>query len=118
MLTADAPGRKKLTELVLQCFDALKVYGKEPEQLGNLNAMFQLVLEDYTIEQITAAFKVYISRSTEIPAPADIVSIIRRGNKPPFDKAVYIRLEKKGHDARSYAEDAYMAAYEEYQING
>jgi hypothetical protein len=128
-LTSDADGRKRLTNLLMQCFDALKLYGKEPEQLGNLNAMFQLVLEDYSIEQITAAFKFYISRNTEIPAPADIVNIIRRGNKPPFDKAMYVQLSQKrertkftangrSYDCLTVAEGDYMREYEEFQING
>lgn len=110
--------QKNLGSMLMQCFDGLKVYGKTPEQLENTTALFMLVLGEFSGDQITEAFKLYISRSAEIPTPADIVGIIRRGNKPPFSQAVYIRLEKKGHDARTFAEDAYMKDYEQYQVEG
>lgn len=86
--------------------------------MGNLNAMFQFVLADYHYEKIQEAFKFYLSTSSELPAPADIVAIIKRGNKPPFDKAVYTALSKKKDYQRSFAEDQYVKDYENFLVNG
>lgn len=104
--------------MVSQCFQALKLYGKEPEQLDGTLSMFQLVLGKYEFDEIQEAFEFYLSNNTEMPTPADIVSIIRRGNKPPFNQAVYIALSKKGYDARSFEEDKYMRDYEDFLMNG
>lgn len=38
--------------------------------------LFDIVLEDYSFEQITAAFKQYLKRGSVNPKPADIVNII------------------------------------------
>lgn len=117
-LTHDAAGKSKLTDILGFCFDTLKTYGKEPEQLASANRMFQFVLADYPIEKISEAFKYYFSTNSEMPTPADIVSLIKRGNRPAFDKSVYIRLEKKGYDSRTRDEDEYMKDYEEFMIYG
>lgn len=117
-LKADETGKKQLSTIILQCFDSLKLYGKEPEQIGNLNAMFQFVLADYSYDKIMEAFRFYLSTSSELPTPADIVGIIKRGNKPPLEKSVYTALSKKKDYARSNAEDRYMREYEDFYING
>ena len=67
-----------------QCFEALKTYGKEPEQMVAVANMFQMVLSDYPISKIKSAFKTYLKTNSELPAPADIVHLIERGNKPPW----------------------------------
>lgn len=114
----DQDGRRKLTNLLFQCYDSLKVYGKEPEQLDNLNKMFQMVLADFPYEAIEKAFIYYISHNSELPAPADIATIIRRGNKPPFDKTVYVTISKKYPEDRTRAEWAYMKDYENFMVEG
>lgn len=102
----------------MQCFDGLKLYGKEPEQIENTVKLFRMVLADFPSDKIQSAFVTHLQRSSEMPTPSDIVQLINRGNKPAFDKAVYIRLEKKGYDARSRDEDEYMKEYEEFMIYG
>lgn len=104
--------------MLSQCFDGLKTYGKEPEQIAGTVGLFRMVLADFTLTEIKNAFRVYLSRNNEMPTPADIAQIIRRGGKPPFNQSVYIRLEKKGYDARTFEEDAYMAEYEADAFNG
>lgn len=101
------------------CYDGLKVYGKEPEQLNNANKLFNLVLADYPIADIEKALRYYMRHNTEFPAPADIACIIDRGcSKPPFDKTVYVSLSKKSPDLRTSAEWEYMREYERYSISG
>lgn len=114
----DQDGRRKLTNLLFQCYDALKVYGKEPEQLDATNKMFQMVLSDFPYEKIEAAFRYYLQHNSEMPAPADIATIIRRGNKPPFDRSVYVSISKKHADQRTSAEWEYMRDYERFMVDG
>ena len=117
-LMNDSQGRKELSGILAQCFDGLKVYGKEPEQMRSTNAMFQLVLADYAIDKIREAFIFYLKFNSEMPAPADIAQIIERGNKPPFDKAVYVSISKKYGEDRSREEWQYMREYERFITSG
>ena len=73
--------QKRLTSLLLVCFDALNVYGKEPEQLGNITKLFQLVLGRFSIADVENAFAVYLQKNSVMPTPADIVKII----EPPIE---------------------------------
>lgn len=98
--------------MLFQCFQGLKLYGKEPEALEALVGMFQMVLHDYTMGQISRAFALHLKRSNEMPAPADIANIIERGNKPPFERAVYVNLSRKAAEDRTSDEWAYMRDYE------
>lgn len=118
MLHQDPAAREKLTNMLLVCYDGLKTYGKEPEQLNNLNKLFQLVLADYTIDQIEAAMRYYMKHNTEMPAPADIATIIDRGNKPPFDRSVYVSISKKHAEDRSPSDWQYMRDYERFIVSG
>lgn len=117
-LTDSPEDRKQLTNLLFQCFDALKVYGKEPEQLENVNAMFQMVLAGYPYEKIRQAFTFYLKFNSDLPAPADIAMIIERGNKPPLDRSVYISLTKKDAYSRTSDEWSYINEYENFQLRG
>lgn len=75
-LRDDNEGRVKLSSLLLICFDVLDTYGKEPEQLENINNAFQMFLDDYSYESIERAFKEYMKENTAMPKPADIIKII------------------------------------------
>lgn len=117
-LTHDIAGRKELTNFLFQCFDAMKVYGKEPEQMENLNSVFQIALADYSFAEIRSAFVHYIKNHPDLPAPADIVSLIERKNRPPLDRAVYVQIGKKPGERRTVEEWQYMDDYEHFQLNG
>ncbi len=117
-LREDDHAKEKLLDILGFCFNTLKTYGKEPEQLVAANRMFQFVLEDYPIEKITEAFKYYFKISTEMPTPADIVSIITRGNRPPLDKSVYIRISKMDGEDRTQDQWDYLHEYEEFAMTG
>lgn len=120
-LIHDAKGRQELSSFVAQCFEALKTYGKEPEQMVAVANMFQMVLADYPIDKIKAAFKTYLKTNSDMPAPADIVRLIERGNKPPLDRAVYVALcQRDGAErfSRWTSEFEYMRDYERFQMTG
>lgn len=105
--------------MLVQCFQALKLYGKEPEQIEGVIGMFNLVLADYPFSEIERAFRYYLRHNTEMPAPADIAIIIDRGgDKPPFDKSVYVAFSKKHGDQRTPAEWQYMRDYERFISTG
>lgn len=90
--------------MLTQCFDALKVYGKEPEQLPNLIKTFILVLGEYEFPTIRRAFGVYLKRHTEMPAPADIVNIIDPP-KESLSAAMYVSLQKKAYSGEYLMRD-------------
>jgi hypothetical protein len=110
--------QEEMTLMLMQCFQSLKLYGKEPEQFEGVVAMFRMVLGDYPIDKIKDAFAFYLKRNSEMPAPADIANIIERGNKPPFERSLYVSLSKKDAAYRSRDEWAYMRDYERYLITG
>lgn len=123
-LINDPQGRQELSNFLFQCFDSLKVYGKEPEQMKAVNSMFQTVLADYPFDKVKSAFTYYLKHNSDLPAPADIATIIERGNKPPFDRSVYLAIRKR-KDADPYAygvitrdEEQYCQDYERWIVTG
>lgn len=115
-LRTDNDGQKALAVMLQQCFQTLRIYGKEPEALESVIAMFRLVLADYPVGAITDAFRIWLKRSNEMPTPADIASIIDRGGKPPFERAVYVAIGKRDAATRTSEEWEYMAEYEAYAV--
>jgi hypothetical protein len=77
-----------------------------------------MVLSDYPFENIEKAFALYLKSNNEMPAPADIVNIIERNGKPPFERGVYVSISKKHPEDRSKSEWEYMQDYEKYMISG
>jgi hypothetical protein len=96
----------------------MKLYGKEAGQLKSAAALFQLTLSDLPIDKIRDAFRFYLQNYTDMPTPADICNIVKRGNKPPLDRSVYVSISKKDPELRTSADWAYMREYEEFQIHG
>lgn len=117
-LRNDEGGKTKLVSILGYCFNTLKVYGREPEQMEAAAKMFSFVLAEYPIEKISEAFRFYFKHNKEMPTPADIVNIIERGNRPAFDKGVYTALSMKKDYQRSFAEDQYVHEYEKFNLTG
>jgi hypothetical protein len=117
-MKADPAGKKRIGEAIVLFHDALKTYGKQPEQMESVTKLFMFALADYPTEKIIDAMAYYVRNYTDFPAPADIVQIIERGNKPPFDRAVYTSISKKHPADRSSDEWAYMREYERFSIDG
>ena len=119
-LSQDKQGQSQLSKLLLQCYDALRVYGKEPEQLENLNMVFQMVLERFTFVEIYNAFKTYLERHTDMPTPADIVSLIEPPN--PSEKLSMevfrdIRYRQKTGQFITTEEEKYLRLFLQNHFN-
>lgn len=116
--------KTKLANMLYQCFQSLKLYGKEPEALESTVAMFNLVLADYPFDKIEKAFVFYLQKNSEMPAPADIANIIERGGKPPFDRSVYLSLVKRksadpyAYNVLTHEEAQYIKDYEKFMVSG
>ena len=117
-LNDDAEGIKTLSNLLAQCFDIFPLYGREPEAADNIRKAFRLTLADYPIDRIKAAFRYHLKISKDFPVPADIVSIIERGNKPPFERSVYIALSRKDKEFLTHDEWDYLKEYERFVTCG
>ena len=78
VLRNDSEGRNKLSKLILISFDVLDTFGKEAEQLENINLAFQMFLEEYSYGEIEKAFKKYMRGNSVIPKPSDIISLIEK----------------------------------------
>lgn len=115
----ESPEAKKQLAVALSLFyDGMKIYGKTPDQMESATKLFTFVLADYTYEQIQSALAYYAKHYNEMPAPADIATIIERGDKPPFDKAVYVSISKIDPCNRTSDEWAYMRDYERFMVGG
>ena len=117
-VSQDLHGQGQMAEILTQCFQALNLYGKEPEQLAAAIPLFQMVLGDYPIGQIKSAFITWLRTNDTFPAPANIVSLIRRGGKPPLSEAVYVSISRKPADQRTKDDWAYLSDYEDYIRKG
>ena len=109
--------KEALGTMLEQCYDILNIYGKQPEQLTNINLAFQMVLAPYKEIDIRKAFHIWLKRYDRMPTPSDIVRLIERKGKPPLDKAIYIKLCKMKESGGAFAlnnqELEYMKDYEE-----
>ena len=117
-LQTDPNGKKALATMLYQCFQTLRLYGREPEALEGTVAMFQMILAEYAFDDIAQAFRVFLKRHTEMPTPADIVGLIERDGWPALDRAIYIALQKRDPATRSPAEWAYIRDYEDAAMRG
>lgn len=124
---SDCPqDQSRLTSLLLICFDTLDTFGKEPEQLKNVAEMFRLVLGRFTINQIEAAFKIYIEKNTVMPKPADIVKIIEPPAEPrKWCGATFIDIKRRTREnqfitnaEKQYCEDFIAARIKEPDNSG
>lgn len=128
-LSNNLEAKKSLAVLLDRTSDALKIYGRTPEQLANTAWAFATTLSDFTLEQIEGAFKIWLQRSNVMPTPSDIYSLIKRNGAPPLDKSVYISLVQKRErttfkemygtfDALTNEEKKYIQDYEDFMISG
>lgn len=114
----DNSAKVELAAIVTQCFQGLALWGKEPESLPSTIGLFQMVLADYEPERIRQAFGFYMKHHRDFPMPADIATIIERGNKPAFDKQVYGMILKKPGDQRTPEDWQYKREYESFMMEG
>jgi hypothetical protein len=111
-LASDEQGRLDTMKAISLLFNGLKTYGKDPGQLDAVIDLFMFALADYSAEQVAKAFRQYVLKASDFPAPADIVQLIERDGRPPLDKAVYLQICKKDPMLRSRQEWDYKAEFE------
>lgn len=86
--------RKKqaLAEMLGRICVLQKTYGKTQAELETLVEGFAWILAEHELSDIRDAFKEYITRKSDIPAPADIIKIIEE-NKSYAVPAREFRIE-------------------------
>jgi hypothetical protein len=114
----DPEGQKQLANLLASCFDIFPLYGREPEAAANVVRAFRITLAEFEIEKIAQAFRFHLRTSKEFPLPADIANIIQRGNKPPFERSVYVSMTRKHPEDRTSEEWAYIREFEKFNLTG
>ena len=111
----------RLMSLLLICFDTLDTYGKEPEQLKNLEGAFRLVLGRFNIQQVEAAFAKYLEAGRVMPKPADIVQIIEPPKeKRKWCKVTFLDLKRQQRENMfiTDSEKQYLADFIEASVSG
>jgi hypothetical protein len=71
---------QELAVLVGQSFETLRVFGKEPGQLKTITRTFLMMLAEFPIIRVRAAFIAWMKTQSEMPTPADIIGLIDGGN--------------------------------------
>lgn len=117
-LKRDQASKELLGASIVMFFDTMKTYGKDATQLDSIAKMFKWALGDYPYDKIHDAFAFYAKHYSEMPTPADIISIIERNGKPPFDKTVYVGLRQKPKEDLLDEEWEYIREYEKWSISG
>ena len=112
-LPEDPRALPEITEMLAACYQAVDVYGLDPESIGDRAKVFLLVLAEYPFAAVREAFITYLRHNKGMPSPADIVAIIDP-REPVPDKAVYIELSKKPGELRTDDDWAYMRRYEQW----
>lgn len=73
--------RLHLLEVLGKACALQKQYGKSQTELGVLVDGFSYALDGFDPQEINAAFMEYIKTKSDIPAPADILNILREMQK-------------------------------------
>lgn len=108
-----------MSALLLFCFDTLDTFGKEPEQLENVDKLFQFTLQEFTIKEVKEAFQEYVKNNSVMPKPSDIVDIITGAKEKVWCSATFIDLRRRGREGqyltpeeRQYCDDFVAAKVE------
>lgn len=102
------------------CFNTLNCFGKETESLEDTTKGFSFVLKDYSINEIEAAFKMYLMRNTVFPAPADILKIINPSMYEKFDTTTFLEIKNRLKNPCYFATDQekrYVEMYVDDRVN-
>lgn len=118
ILKNNKEAQKFLALKIFDFFQTTATYGKEPKALESITRLFRETLSQYTLDQIRDAFLFYSKFFKGMPEPADIATIIERKCKPPFERSVYISIQKLPAEERTESQWAYMKDYENFIIDG
>jgi hypothetical protein len=117
-LKDDPEGQDQLTDLLSQTYASQQTYGDKAQMMDYREKMFQLVLGEYSIASIQSAFVEHIKRSSALPTPHDIASLIDPSLEP-LSPAMYVRISEKiknGYTWVSNEEREYARQFEEREL--
>lgn len=118
MLRDDPDGQDQLTRLLYQTYASQATFGDKAQMMEYRDQMFQLVLAEYSIAQIQAAFLEHIRMSRELPTPHCIAKRIDPSLEP-LSAAMYVRISEKIKSGTSWVSDeerAYMRQFEAQEL--
>lgn len=75
-LAGNSQAEGEVSAMVGQCYETLRVYGKEPGQIKTIVRTFLMLLGEYPLLRVRAAFLGWMKTHNEMPTPADIIGII------------------------------------------
>lgn len=93
-------------------FHAAKTYGKTPEALESIVAIFLRDLGHYSAQVVMDAIALHSRRSAEFPTVADIDGLIRRNGRPPLSEAMYVAIQRKRGEDRTPEDWQYLRDFE------
>lgn len=101
-----------MAEILSQVCALQKQYGKTQAELETLVEGFSWVLADYPMPKIIKAFREYVISHSDIPAPSDIIKLIKEDfeyNAPTLEK---LREYKSKGIILTPRDEARLSAYQ------
>lgn len=116
-LKDDPKAQDQLTLLLSQTYASQATYGDKALMMEYRDQMFQMVLAEYTAEQIKWAFVEHVRRSSTLPTPHDIARLIDP-SLSPLCASMYNRIRDKIKNNLfvSMAEESYMRQFEANEL--
>lgn len=113
----DPAAQDQLTDLLCQVYASQQTYGDKAQMMDWRDKMFQLVLGNYTIAQVTTAFMEHVRRSSALPTPHDIAVLIEP-SLAPLSSAMFVRLTAKAKQGQWLTSDEreYMRRFEAQEL--
>lgn len=111
--------KAELTEYMGQLCSMQKAYGKAVTDVEALVEGYCLILDRFTLAQITQAMKDYMVTHDDIPSPANIAQLIDP-SLAPLSESVYIQICKKRILGNPYSiskeERQYIQSFEQQEL--
>lgn len=85
--------RKKIASSVYPLIEMQKAYGRQLD-LELIMKGWQAVLSDYSADHVCYALKVYMKKSSDFPAPADLIKILEP-EEPKITESQYVQACKQ-----------------------
>lgn len=115
--------QNQLSRLLQGTYVMLKKFGEAADVAEMRDTGFQLVLGEYAIDDVTAAFVAYLKTGKEIPTPADIVGIVNPSTRqlcPNYYRQLVEKDRRMLNEGRMFRldddEKAYIEKYEHQQL--
>lgn len=120
-LGTSSEAKARFAKMFYVAHAAYPSYNRPTEEIKDRLRAFVMVLADYTAEQVEGAFLRWLKHYDRFPVPSDIVGLIERNGRPPFERTVYMRLKERQKDSYDFlTEDElnYIKDFEFWCLNG